>query len=186
MNTTIIAEILNDTDRDQQARNEALFNLLYLELKRLAKSMLVRKGNRIEVQPTELVNELYLKLHQCGKIKATNKASFFGLVATSMQHIIASHGRKIHAEKRKHLAETFDEDQNGRQALLTDWLIFVDLLDGLGHFSQRQKQVVELKLLAGYNYREISEQLQISESLARLEFKNGQAWILFKMQADSR
>ena len=71
---------------DQNAL-EQLTSLVYDELHRLAVTYLRRERQEHTLQPTALVNELYLKIVDQQQTNWRNRAQFFGVAAQLMRRI---------------------------------------------------------------------------------------------------
>jgi RNA polymerase sigma factor (TIGR02999 family) len=84
---------------DEQAGNR-LFATAYDELRRIAAWQLQSDQARHTLQPTALVNELYLKLFGGSPIDWENRAHFFAVAAQSLRRLLIDHARKRLAEKR--------------------------------------------------------------------------------------
>src|SRR5262245_12149739 len=95
-------------------RNEldALFNLTYSELRRLASS--VRRGDpSCTLSPTGLVHEAWLKLSRSPQLGATSPLHFKRIAARAMRQVLIEAARRRRASKRSGpegaLMITFDE-----------------------------------------------------------------------------
>src|SRR5262245_59560678 len=84
---------------DEKAREE-LMTLVYNELHRLAKSYLRRERPEHTLQPTALVNELYLKIYDQQRTIWRNREHFLGVAASLMRRILVDYARAHHTSKR--------------------------------------------------------------------------------------
>ncbi len=94
--TTILADL-------RAARPEAAAELaeaVYPELRRLAASCLRGERAGHTLQPTALVNEVFLRLFGPTRVAWQNRAHFFAVAATQMRRILVDHARRAHAHKR--------------------------------------------------------------------------------------
>ena len=73
---------------------------MYDELHRQAMRAFSRERPGHTLQPTALVNEVYLRLADQHAMKWQNRAQFFGIAAQMMRRILVSHARARHAAKR--------------------------------------------------------------------------------------
>ena len=83
-----------------QSAFERLAPLVYDELKRLARRYMARERDGHTLQPTALVNEVYLKLVDVNRIQWQNRAHFFAMSARLMRRILVDFARARHARKR--------------------------------------------------------------------------------------
>src|SRR5207253_752246 len=60
--------------------------------------LLERTGHTL--QPTALVNELFLRLYERGPERYKNRAHFFGVAARAMRQILVEHSRHVNAQRR--------------------------------------------------------------------------------------
>jgi RNA polymerase sigma-70 factor (ECF subfamily) len=79
---------------------ESLLPIVYDELHRQAIRMFSRERAGHTLQPTALVNEVYLRLVDQREANWQNRAQFFALAAQMMRRILVSHARSRRAAKR--------------------------------------------------------------------------------------
>ena len=82
---TGITQLLAEASRGDQAALDALFPLVYSELRRLADSYLRNERPDHTLQPTALVHEAYLRLVDQTSISWQNRAHFFSVAAQVMR-----------------------------------------------------------------------------------------------------
>src|SRR5271170_3495456 len=83
---------------DRAALND-LVPLLYAELHRIASSYLRRERPNHTLQPTALVNEVYLRMVGRSSPDPGDRAYFLGIAAHLMRQILTEHARRRHAAK---------------------------------------------------------------------------------------
>src|SRR5436190_23076946 len=79
---------------------ESLLPIVYDELHRQAIRIFSRECAGHTLQPTALVNEVYLRLADQREANWQSRAQFFALAAQMMRRILVSHARSRHAAKR--------------------------------------------------------------------------------------
>src|SRR6184192_4874111 len=79
---------------------ESLLPIVYDELHRQAVRAFGRERAGHTLQPTALVNEVYLRLLNQHEMKWQNRAQFCGVAAQMMRRILVSHARTRRAAKR--------------------------------------------------------------------------------------
>jgi RNA polymerase sigma factor (TIGR02999 family) len=84
--------------RRQEAASR-LFDLLYVELRRLARSHLQNERSDHTLQATALVHEAYLRMVD-GHQDWRNRAHFFAIASSAMRRILVDHARARRAVKR--------------------------------------------------------------------------------------
>src|SRR5215471_12957453 len=85
---------------------ERLMDVVQAELRRLAAAYLRRERPGHTLQPTDVVNEAYLRLVQQRPERWENRAHFFGIAASLMRRVLVDHARRKRALKRDGLAES--------------------------------------------------------------------------------
>ncbi len=101
-----VGDLLNRAkDGDQAALNE-LVPLVYAELRRIAANYLRQERPDHTLQPTALVNEVYLRLIGQDHPSYKNRAHFIGVAAHLTRQILTDHARKRQTIKRGALVTT--------------------------------------------------------------------------------
>src|SRR6185503_17000108 len=95
-----ITQLLERWTKGDESALDRLTPLVYDELHRLAVSYLRRERREHTLQPTALVNELYLKIFDQQRITWQNRAQFFGVAAQLMRRILVDHARAHFSHKR--------------------------------------------------------------------------------------
>ena len=72
---------------------EHLMPLLYDELRRMARQQLRNERPGHTLNPTALVNEVYLKLVQQRQIEAGHRTQFMAVASTTMRRILVDYAR---------------------------------------------------------------------------------------------
>src|SRR5215471_11362647 len=84
---------------DETAGQE-LFRAVYNELHRLAEIHFRKEAPGQTMQPTALVNELYLKLFAGSPVDWQNRAHFFAVASQQIRRLLIDHARGRLAQKR--------------------------------------------------------------------------------------
>ena len=97
------SEITQLLDEWSEGRSEALPELMPLivdDLRHIANKYLVQEAAGHTLQPTALVNEVYLRLVGRRSVNWKNRAQFFAFVASMMRRILVDHARHQSYAKR--------------------------------------------------------------------------------------
>lgn len=178
-----ITSLLHDW---RMGNNDALNRLmteLQIELRELARIQFFRERLNHTLQPTALVNELYLKLAAGIAIDWKDRAHFYAVSATIIRRILVEHARKRERslEKEGRLSLTLAED------LLSGTENHHDLLELEGALTQLEKaqpmqfKVVELRFFGGLTVVEIAEVMGISERTVRRKWSAARIWMLAEL-----
>src|SRR5260370_9486882 len=85
-------KILMQIDDDGDATSlEQLMPLAYDELRRLAVRYLRRESANHDLEPTDLINEAYLRLADRQRVEWQSRAEFYGLASKAMRNILVHH-----------------------------------------------------------------------------------------------
>ncbi|MEM1204320.1 MAG: sigma-70 family RNA polymerase sigma factor [Acidobacteriota bacterium] len=161
---------------------EALDHLMPIvadELRQLARGYLNDERDSHTLQPTALVNELYLRLVDRRRVTWENRSHFFGFAATTMRRILVDHARAHRTEKRGGGSETLvlDEAMALPDQREIDLVALDDALKDLEKLDPRQGRLVELRFFAGLTIEEASEVLGVGHATVSRDWKTAKAWL---------
>jgi RNA polymerase sigma-70 factor (ECF subfamily) len=177
-----VTELLAQWARgDEQALHD-LTPIIYKQLRLLAASYLKKERQGHTLQPTELVNEAYLRLVDQKSPNWQNRAHFFGVAARLMRQILVDHARRKHADKRTGLTVTLHEAVSFQQERGPE-LVALDLgLQALEKLDGRKCKVVELRYFGGLSMEEIAQVLEVSPVTVRRDLRMAEAWLHNEMR----
>jgi RNA polymerase sigma factor (TIGR02999 family) len=162
-----------------QTAFEKLVPLVHAELRRLARRYMGRERVGHTLQPTALINEVYLRLIDWGSISWQDRAHFFGLSARLMRRVLVDHARRQRRGKRGGDAVTiaFDEAAVVPRESTADLVAIDDALNALATHDVRKSQIVELRFFGGLSVEETAEVLKISSRTVKREWSLARAWL---------
>lgn len=158
---------------------DRLMPLVYDELHRLAVNYLRRERRQHTLQPTALVNELYLKIFDQQRTNWRNRAQFFGIAAQLMRRILVDHARAHYSTKRggdRFCVSLRNVAAFGAQPD-ADLLALHDVLNRLEELDPDQARIVELRFFGGLTIKETAEVMQISHATVEREWKIAKAFM---------
>ena len=155
---------------------DALFPLVLHELNGLARAQLARERPGHTLQPTALVNELYLKLRSAGGIPPDDRGAFFGLASRVMRQLLIDHARGKGRQKRSP-GGTADPDAEVPVPPDQNLTELEEVFDRLRELAPRQARIAELRVLAGYTVDEIAEAVDASPRTVGREWRLARAWL---------
>jgi len=175
-----VTQLLQEWSEGNQEALERLLPLVYSELLRCARAEFRRERPGHTLQPTAVVNEVYLKLVSQKKTEWRNRAQFFGFTASLMRRILTDHYRKKIAGKRPpaELRISLTEDISANEIDSIDLLWLNDALTKLEAFDATQARIVELRFFAGLSVEEAAEVLGVSPTKVKREWSMAKAWLL--------
>ena len=178
---TVAAEDIAACRRGDRAALDRVYPVVYEELRRVARSYLARETPGHTLQPTALVNEVYLRLCGQREVDWSRRAYVFGLAATMMRRILVNHAREANAQKRGSGAAILTLSAADASGVATDGgvdlLAVHDALDALAALDARQAQIVELKFFGGMDVDEIAALLNISNATVRRDWTMAKLWL---------
>src|SRR5436190_21916306 len=95
-----VTELLVAWGEGNRAAHSELMEVVYAELKRLAKSYLRREYASHSFAATALVHEAYVKLVDQRNVRWQSRSHFFGVAAQAMRRILVDRARGTQAAKR--------------------------------------------------------------------------------------
>jgi RNA polymerase sigma factor (TIGR02999 family) len=169
-------------DGDRKAL-DAVFPLVYNELRRLARRHIRDRGSDQTLQPTALVHEAYLRLAGQRSVAAQDRVHFVGIAAQLMRWIFVDYERNRRAAKRGAGATLVMLDQvaevvGSPPEMNVDVLALNEALDRLGQLDLQQSQIVELRCFGGLSIEETAEFLGISAATVKRSWASARAWLL--------
>jgi len=173
-----IAAELEAAEVDASAYDR-LVELLYPELRRLARRQLRRLRPGETLDTTSLVNEAYVKM--VGDSRYADRSHFLAATATAMRHILINAVERRMAQKRGAGRSATELDERRvpamRSASLDDLLAVDRALDGLAELDPRLRTLVECRFFAGYTEAQTAEALGVSERTVRRDWRRARAWL---------
>jgi RNA polymerase sigma factor (TIGR02999 family) len=175
-----VTELLQDWSRGDPEALERLIPLVFEDLRRMAARMFQRESDAHTLQPTALVNEVYLRLMGQRQMQWQNRAQFFAVASMIMRRILVDHAKRRGAAKRGSGVASVPLDETLAAPGLKDIdvLALDQALTRLGEIDPRQLQVVHMRFFIGLDHGEIAEVLGISETTVKREWKTAQLWLL--------
>ena len=95
-----MTRLLQDWHGGDKEALDKLMPMVVDELRRIAKGHFAKEAPGHTLQPTALVNEVYLRLVDADRIDWQCRAQFFGIAARVMRRVLVDHARGRRAVKR--------------------------------------------------------------------------------------
>jgi RNA polymerase sigma factor (TIGR02999 family) len=171
---------------NRQALGE-LMPLVYDELRRLAHRHMAHERAGHTLQPTELVNEVYLKLKDARAGHWQNRAQFFAVAAQMMRFILVDYARRHARAKRGGGAQkvTLDDAMLVSGEKSGEMLALDEALQKLEQFDKRKSQIAIMRFFAGLTVEETAEALSISAETVMRDWRLARAWLQNALAAAS-
>ena len=179
-----ITALLHEWTSGDPNAQERLFDLVYPQLRRIAGALF--RGERTEhlLQPTSVVNELFLKLIRQRALRFEDRQHFYSLSATLMRRILLDHAR----------SQTRDKRDGGIAVPLEEGLAWVDakpveivdldrVLSELEGIDPRKCRMVEFRFFLGFTADETANMMDISKATVDRELRFIRAWLYERLHS---
>jgi RNA polymerase sigma factor (TIGR02999 family) len=173
-----ITRLLKLVATGDKSAEDALTQITYAELRRLALSFRRRERAELSLQATDLVHEVYLKVLS-GKQSYRDSQHFFRVASRVMRHLLVDHARRRTAQKRggENFKVPLDEFLVADDAEADEILWMHEALTKLETLYPRPARVVELHFFCGLTMDEIGGELDISAKTADRDWSMAKSWL---------
>lgn len=155
-----------------------LMQVLYQDLRSLARAAIHGESPGQTLQPTALVHEVFLRLHK--QQQWCSAQHFYATAATTMRRILIDKarlkGRKLHRGEMLVEAPEFFSRSISDQAA-RELIDLHEALEALQKIDSTAAQVAEMRVFTGVTLAEVAEMLGISPSQAFREWSFARAWL---------
>jgi RNA polymerase sigma-70 factor (ECF subfamily) len=174
-----ITRLLAAWGEGDKAALDALVPLVHQELRRLAQRYMRRERPGAPLQTTELVNEVYLKLVDCSRVRWQDRAHFFAISAQLMRRILVDLARSRNYAKRggEAIRITFEKVLEAPEVYAPDWVALDDALNTLQALDARKCRMVELRFFGGLSVEETAEVLEVSHDTIHRDWRFAKTWL---------
>ena len=180
-----VTELLIQWSGGDREALDRLVPFIYDELHRIAKRQFRRERADNTLQPTALVNELYLRLIKQTGVNWENRSQFFGIAAKIMRQVLVDRARARNATKRGSGNYKLDLTDVGDVPDKTEGLDLFALdqaLERLASFDEQQTRIVEMKFFGGLSIEETAEATGVSPTTVKREWALAKAWLFIELR----
>ena len=171
---------------DKSAVGE-LMPLVYDELRALAGHIFEQQSPGQTLQPTAVVNEVYLKLVRGSDGDWETRAHFFAVAAKAMRQVLIDHARRKKTQKRGGQFDriTLSMVSTPVREEAVDLIAIEAALEKLSALDARQAEIVELRFLAGLDVKETAHVLGVSTRTVEREWFAAKVWLRRELARDA-
>jgi RNA polymerase sigma factor (TIGR02999 family) len=146
--------------------------------------MLTAERSDHTLQPSALINELYLRLYAGTPPEWRSRAHFLAVASNTLRRILIDHARAHRAAQRGGggAGITLHTD-TGASCSYDDLLMIDGALEELERADSRAARVTELRFFAGLLKSEIAEELGVSEITVKRDWKFARAWLASRLRS---
>jgi len=174
-----VTELLQAWSGGDAEALEQLAPLVHRELRGIARRLLSGERLAIGWQPTDLVQESYVRLLDWHAVHWQNRAHFFSTTARMMRRVLVDAARARQAAKRgKGMGSiSLEVAQLATPTVGVDVVALNDALAELATLDPRPSQVIELRFFGGYSVEETAETLGVSVRTVINDWNTARAWL---------
>src|SRR5580692_10365768 len=173
-----VTVLLHEWTAGKPGALDELFELVYPQLRRIAGALF--RGERQEniLQPTGVVNELFLKLIRQRSLRFEDREHFYSLSARLMRRVLLDHARSQQRQKRDGgISVPLDEKLAWIDAKQVELMDLDRVLDELEELDAKKCRMVELRFFLGFTAEETAELLSTSKATVDRELKFARGWL---------
>lgn len=168
--------------------SQEMLPLIYQELRSIAARYMGRERYGHTLQPTALVNEVYLKLFAKGPPSFADKAHFLATASQAMRRILVDHARAHRSEKRGRniYTITLRTDIRGFPSLDPVDLFELDnAIESLAAENPRLAEAIDMHYFAGMTAEEAAKATGRTVHTIRHDVRFAHAWLRRRLAGDS-
>jgi RNA polymerase sigma factor (TIGR02999 family) len=167
--------------------SQALFALVYQELRRMARSQRRMLGSPATLDTTALVHEVYLKLRGVPEARSIDRTHLLSLAARAMRQILVDHARtRLRLKRGGGCIITGLGEDVGDEHSLVDLVALDAALTDLAQMDPRAAQVVEWRIFSGLEIAEIAELQNVGERTVNRDWIRARAFLVQQLQFQTR
>jgi RNA polymerase sigma factor (TIGR02999 family) len=139
------------------------------------------------LQPTALVNEVYLRLVDMKSVHWNDRAHFFALSARLMRRILVDLARSKRYQRRGSGVPTVMLDEAAVRAPEKgeDLVALDEALERLAAIDPRRSQVIELRFFGGLGVEETAKVLNVSRHTVMRDWTLARTWLFRELRRSS-
>jgi RNA polymerase sigma factor (TIGR02999 family) len=167
--------------------SDALFTLVYQQLRRIARRQRRAAGNPVTLDTTVLVHEVYLKLHTALEKQSIDRVHFLFLAARAMRQILVDHARARSRLKRggPYSITGLRDDISG-DGDTVDLIALDDALNRLQTVDPRAAQLVEWRIFGGIEMTDIARMQDLTERTVFRDWRRARAFLVHELGLDAQ
>jgi RNA polymerase sigma factor (TIGR02999 family) len=171
--------LLDDWSNGDASAIDQLIPLVYDDLRRIALHQLGKERPDHTLQPTALINEVFLRLLRQNSLHWESRDYFFGAAAKLMRRILVDSVRRRRADKRGDPLARVDLAEANQVAggYNFEFLALDEALDRLAAIDPKLAHIVELRFFGGLEVDEIAQLLGVSTATVKREWASAKAWL---------
>ena len=179
------ATLLSEHGRRDPQATAQLGAMVYDELRARARRLIADAGPSLELQPTELVHDVFLKLMRGAEVDWRGRTHFYAVASRQLRHVMVDRVRAVRAQKRAGDLRRTTLDLQHLPAVDGNPVDLLELESALSRLEQanpRRCSVVVLRLFGGLRVSEVAHYLDIGETSVKNHWRLGKAWLMAEIE----
>lgn len=174
-----VTRVLNALSKGERGGVDRLMAVVYDDLRALASRFLDRESSGHTLQPTDLVNEAFLKLANQSEVSWQGRTHFLAVSAQAMRRILVDHARTKHRQKRGGKRRRLElRDDHALTSDQPEEIVAVDeALEKLSRLDAQHARIAECRLFAGMSMEEIATVLGVATRTVERHWSLVRAWL---------
>ncbi len=170
--------LLASMQSGDEAASSALIELVYDELRAIARHYMREERSDHTLNPTAIVHEVYLRLTAPASESWNNRAHFFAACASAIRRILVDHARSRNRQKRggDRRRVTLEAADTGIESIV-DLVELDDALQRLAELDPQRARVVELRYFGGMSVEQTARFLDVSAPTVVRQWRFAKAWL---------
>jgi RNA polymerase sigma factor (TIGR02999 family) len=162
-----------------EASGQELLDVVYEELRMLARRKMAGERRGHTLQATALVHEAWLGLEGATQSHWKNRRHFFGAAAEAMRRILVDHARKRKAWKREGLEAGGEggEEELEFAAPVSELLAVHEAIGDLEQEDPEAAELVKLRYFVGLTMQEAADAMGLKKRTAEGIWQFGRVWL---------
>lgn len=179
MSSSDVTDLVQRWAQGDQVALETLLPLVYVDLRRLAAQQLRANIGHDTLQPTALVNDLFVRLLGAQRLDITDRKHFFTTAAKLMRQVLVDRARAKARDKRGGEWQRVDMIEAAALPIdaNTDLPALDEALRKLARLDPRVAEVVELRCFGGLEVSEVAALLLLDERTVYRDWAMARAWL---------
>lgn len=177
-----LTSMLQAWSRGEEDALAALAPLVHRELREMARRLLLKERADVGWQPTDLLQEAYVRLLDWRVVRWQNRAHFFATTARMMRRVLVDAARARRAAKRSPDGGVVPLEDVDVAAEGVDFIALEAALDALATVDPRPSQVVELRFFGGFTVEETAEALGVTPRTVINDWNTARAWLRHELR----
>lgn len=189
MNHQEVTQLLKNLNEGDSNAKDKLYESVYFELKKTAKSVRKRYSDAHTMNTTALVHEAYMKMVP-ENIEWQNRLHFYYIAGKVMRQILYNYAEKKMAAKRGSNKAVADVEEY-KEVIPLDEKSFLEIYcleNVLKQLEEEDKiygDIVECRFYSGMTIEETAQALNISQATVKRKWNFAKAWLLKEMKDSS-